>query len=372
MRIVVIGGGVLGTMHAWLAGRRGHQVVQLEREAVARGASVRNFGLIWVSGRAEGLELDAARRGRELWEGIARDVPGIGFRDAGSLTIARTDLEWDVAEAAAAMDSAKERGFELLGPDDVCARNPAVRGDIVGGLYSSEDAIVEPRVAVAALRDHLSASPSYRWVAGRDARRIDGGTVVDDHGDRYAADVVVVCPGAARGGLVAELRPEVPVRRVRLQMLQTAPFAERLTTAVANGDSFRYYPAYRGPALEALQRRQPQSALAERTGQQLLMVQRRGGGLTIGDTHAHGEPFDFDVAEDVYRELAAEASAILGRPLPAIERRWAGVYAQPLDTTELVHREEVRPGVWLVMGPGGRGMTCSPAIAEATWQAVGL
>jgi len=32
----------------------------------------------------------------------------------------------------------------------------------------------------------------------------------------------------------------------------------------------------------------------------------------------------------------------------------------------VVHRQQVRDGVWLVTGPGGRGMTCSPAIAETT------
>ena len=53
-RIVVVGGGVLGTMHAVMARRRGYEVVQLEREAEARGASVRNFGLVWVSGRRAG------------------------------------------------------------------------------------------------------------------------------------------------------------------------------------------------------------------------------------------------------------------------------------------------------------------------------
>jgi len=52
MRIVVIGGGVLGTMHAAELVGRGHEVVQLEREPEARGATVRNFGLVWVSGRS--------------------------------------------------------------------------------------------------------------------------------------------------------------------------------------------------------------------------------------------------------------------------------------------------------------------------------
>ena len=60
MKIVIIGGGIIGTAHAYEAIKCGHQVIQLERDEVARSASVRNFGLIWVSGRKSGPELQAA------------------------------------------------------------------------------------------------------------------------------------------------------------------------------------------------------------------------------------------------------------------------------------------------------------------------
>ena len=43
-RVVVVGGGVLGMMHAAAARHRGYQVVQLEREAGSRGATVRTSG----------------------------------------------------------------------------------------------------------------------------------------------------------------------------------------------------------------------------------------------------------------------------------------------------------------------------------------
>jgi glycine/D-amino acid oxidase-like deaminating enzyme len=47
------------------------------------------------------------------------------------------------------------------------------------------------------------------------------------------------------------------------------------------------------------------------------------------------------------------------------------VYAQCTDPGRVVHRQQVGDGVWLVMGPGGRGMTCAPAIAEQTAQQLG-
>ena len=92
-RVVVVGGGVLGMMHALEARRRGHEVVHLEREPVPRGASVRNFGLIWVSGRAPGPELRPALRARARWAQIAVQVPGTGFRAVPSLTLAGDEAE---------------------------------------------------------------------------------------------------------------------------------------------------------------------------------------------------------------------------------------------------------------------------------------
>ena len=97
------------------------------------------------------------------------------------------------------------------------------------------------------------------------------------------------------------------------------------------------------------------------------MVQRADGGLTIGDTHSYDEPFAFDVDSDAYDHLQDRAEALLGEAIPRVQRRWAGVYSEVGAGSALYHRSEPEPGVVLVTGPGGRGMTCSPAIAEETF-----
>ncbi|MFI2030880.1 TIGR03364 family FAD-dependent oxidoreductase [Streptomyces buecherae] len=372
MRVIVVGAGVVGTMHAWQAVERGHEVVHIEREAEARGASVRNFGLVWVGGRAGGAELRTALRARELWEDIGARVPGLGFRPNGSLTLVTNEAELAVARAATELPDAAERGYKLLDAAEARALNPALRGEFAGALWCERDGAVEPRVAQRALKDALLASGRYTFVGGREVREVTGpGAVRDDHGTTHTGDAVVLCTGAWLGGLVRELAPELPVRRVRLQMMQTAPLGEALTTSVADADSFRYYPAYRGEALTALAEAQQQTPIAAEHRMQLLMVQRADGGLTIGDTHEYAEPFNFDVVEDPYEHLGRVVEGLIGRPLPPIRHRWAGVYAQCLDPGRVVHRERVADGVWLVTGPGGRGMTCSPAIAETTANELG-
>jgi FAD dependent oxidoreductase TIGR03364 len=367
-RAVVAGGGVLGTWHALELSRAGFMVDHLEADRAPTGASVRNFGLIWVSGRRTGEELDVAQRARRRWEEIAAEVPGIGFRAAGSLTVAATDGERKVMEEYGQHPDAEDRSTTFLEPDQVKALNPAVGGDITGGLHCARDAVVEPRRALGALRDHLVARGSYTFHPGRRVVAIESHALRDVAGTRWEADLVVVATGAAFDHLPGTEEMAARLRRVRLQMLETEPYARHLTMPVADADSLRYYPAYEVVPLEPLG---PQSEVAAAHHLQLLMVQRLNGGLTIGDTHAYEEPFDFALTEEPSHELLARAARLLGTPLPPVSRRWEGVYAQCTDG-QVCARQELSPGVWMVTGPGGRGMTCAPAIAADTLRAAGV
>ena len=369
-RAVVVGGGVIGTWHALDLVRAGFAVDHLEADGAPVGASVRNFGLVWVSGRASGAELDAARRSRRRWQEVAADVPGIGFRPTASLTVACREAERAVMESFARHPDAAARGITFLEPDEVKACNPAVAGDVEGALHCAEDAVVEPRQVPGALQTHLTttAPDRYQFHPGRRVVALEPHTAVDARGTRWKGELVVVATGAAYDHLSGTGAQAAQLRRVRLQMLETAPLTARLTTSLADADTLRYYPAYGAAPLARLG---DQTPVAAQHHLQLLLVQRPDGALTIGDTHAYGEPFDFALAEDPSHELLARAGRILGTPVPPVRRRWEGVYAQCRDGRVCL-REELHPGVVMVTGPGGRGMTCAPAIAADTLEAAGI
>jgi FAD dependent oxidoreductase TIGR03364 len=286
--------------------------------------------------------------------------------------VATAEAELSLLKEAADLPDAELRGFELLDAAAARAVNPALRGEFAGALRCRLDAIVEPRQVLPALRGYLAAGGEgqggYEWHPGREVTEVAPNAVRDHTGAWHQCDLVILCPGAAHTGIAGRyLARSGGVRRVRLQMMQTAPLAERITTALADGDSLRYYPAFDLPGRDRLA---PQQGAAAQTRAQLLLVQRADGGLTIGDTHEYAEPFTFDVDEDAYDHLRGRAEALLGGPLPRIQRRWAGIYSEVEPAVAgrvLYHRAEVEPGVVLVTGPGGRGMTCSPAIAEETF-----
>jgi FAD dependent oxidoreductase TIGR03364 len=369
-RAVVAGGGIVGTWHALELAEAGFVVDHLEAEAGPTGASVRNFGLVWVSGRRSGTELNVARRARRRWEEVGAAVPGIGFRPLTSLTVATDTAARDVMQAFARHPDAATRSITFLAPDDVRACNPAVRGDIEGALHCTEDAVVEPRLALGALRAHLQAThgDDYRFHSRCRVVSAEPRALVDTTGRRWEGELAVLATGAAYDHLPGREALAARLRRVRLQMLQTAPFTTELTTSLADSDSLRYYPAYESAPLAELGEQTP---LAAAHHLQLLLVQRPDGGLTIGDTHAYGEPFDFALSEEPSDELLRRAGRILGAELPPVQRRWEGTYAQCVDG-DVCLREEIEPGVFLVTGPGGRGMTCAPAIATDTLRAAGV
>jgi FAD dependent oxidoreductase TIGR03364 len=312
-------------------------------------------------------------RSRRRWEDVGDDVPGIGFRAQGSLTIALDPGERSVMEAFARTTDADARAITFLEPDEVRARNPAVRGDVAAALFCRHDATVEPRRVLPALRAYLAARHPgrYRFHPRRTVVGTERATLVDATGTRWPGDLAVVAPGAAYDRIPGASSASGALRRVRLQMLETAPLGTgtpALTTSLADADTLRYYPAYEAAPLEHLA---PQEPVAAEHHLQLLLVQRPDGGLTIGDTHAYDEPFDFAVTEDPMRALLTRAERILGTEVPPVRRRWEGVYAQCTDQGVCL-RAEVDEAVWLVTGPGGRGMTCAPAIASDTLAAVGI
>ena len=366
-RVVVVGGGVFGTMHALFALARGASVVHLERDLAPSGATVRNFGLVWVSGRAVGRELALALRARDLWQEVALGVPEVGFRANGSLTLVNSEPELEVARRAMARDDAEARQFELLTPQEVVERNPALQGEFIGALYCALDAAVESRVALGALRTYMEGSGRYEYLPGHELVGVVDHAAIDHRGVHYGGDHVVLCLGATLSGFGAELFENDPLRKVRLYMAETEPMAETLTTSVANGDSFRYYPGFAEIARDVLDD-QPQPAADFAI--QLLCQQRLHGGLTIGDTHEPETPGLFETLDRPMEIIEAAARLVIGPAMPRIERRWSGVYHQLVDPTptEIYFRKQVARGVVAVTGAGGRGMTLAPAIAEESFQ----
>lgn len=370
MRVIIVGGGILGTAHAWQALARGHEVVQIERDVKPQSASVRNFGLIWVSGRKQGPELAQALRARELWDDIGREFSEISLRGNGSLTLAKNEEEVRIFEECLAQSDSSKRQWRVLDRGETEKVNPALRGNFLASLWCPLDATVEPGQVLSSFQRGLAINPRYKWRSGIEVKEVttdrENVQALSCSGELFEGDLLIHCPGADHNTLFKAQLDTAPIRQVRLQMMSTDVFEEKLTTSIADGDSLRYYPAYEETSLDKLP---PQHPIAKAKHMQLLLVQRLDGTLTIGDTHEYEKPFDFALDEAPYTYLHELASELIGTTLPPIIRRWEGVYSQRSDG-EIVDRRFIAPNIISVTGPGGRGNSLAPAIAEVTFNEI--
>ena len=366
-RLVVVGGGVIGTAFAVAATDRGHFVVQIEREQEPRAASVRNFGLVWICGRDGGRELELALAGRSGWTALASRAPSIGFRALGCLLAARDQTELDLIAAACERGDAPARGFRLLDPDEARQIEPRL-ANLAGALHSPLDAVVEPGAALAALRSLAAASGRYRFRPGRTVLDVNG-AATDHFGERHDGDLVVLCPGDAVELLPRESVERAGLRRRNLQMLETDALPDGPRTPLADGNALRYYPVFDLPERANLS---PPDPIVERLSLQLLVAPRLNGGLTIGDTHEDDRAGAFGSTEEADEHLLGSARRLLGGASLRVRRRWTGSYLRRTDGRDCILVELTSDGVLVVAAVGGMGMTAAPAIAAEALDLAGL
>src|SRR6201995_2747898 len=109
--LAVVGGGVIGLAHAFLAAKAGKRVAVVEKDARANGASIRNFGFITVSGQERGDSWALARRTRDVWAEVAPKA-GIPIEQRGLYLTARSGEAIAVIEAFLATEMGE--GCRLL------------------------------------------------------------------------------------------------------------------------------------------------------------------------------------------------------------------------------------------------------------------
>ncbi len=96
--LAVVGGGVLGLAHAYMAARAGKRVAVIEKDVRANGASIRNFGFITVTGQERGDSWSLARRTRDVWAEVAPKA-GVPIEQQGLYLTARSAEDLAVIEA---------------------------------------------------------------------------------------------------------------------------------------------------------------------------------------------------------------------------------------------------------------------------------
>ncbi|MDX8481544.1 TIGR03364 family FAD-dependent oxidoreductase [Mesorhizobium sp. VK24D] len=360
--LAVVGAGIIGLGHALAAAERGLRVVVIDRDIQANGASIRNFGLVVVSGQEPGLSRQRAERSREIWLGLSKQA-GIDILHRGKLVVAQRPEAMAVLDAFASSPEA-EGCRVLTARESVNFQPELAANNIVGGLYSPWELRIESREALPWIGSFLSECHGVEFRRGVAVSRILPPLLQTGSGD-IRADKIVVCPGDDHTTLYPDRVAAYETHRCKLQMLRLADPGFRLNQALISDLSLLRYQAYAAlPEAQALRSRlQIECGDALDNEVHLIVVQSADGSLVVGDSHHYGHVLDPFGLEDIDQMILGEFRKLFGRT-PDVLARWTGSYSSARGHPAFIDapHEHVR----LVMVTSGTGASTGFALGEET------
>lgn len=361
---IVIGAGIAGLATARALAVRGYKVTVIERTGRAVGASIRNFGMVWPIGQPDGGMYETAMLSRKIWSTVCTEA-GIWHDEVGSLHLAYSADEYAVLQELSQVY--QHRNYQLLTPAEIKKISPnTVAESLAGGLFSSDELIVDPREAIAKIPDYLTEKygVEFRWgVAATDIAY----PAVISAGETFEADDIYVCSGADFETLYPKVFAALPITKCKLQMMRMAaqPEAQRIGPAICGALSLAHYSSFKqASSLQALRARfEKEYPEYLKWGIHVMVSQNQAGELTVGDSHEYGhthDPFDKRFINQLILDYLKTFAQFADE---TVIETWNGIYPKLTNgETNLVLEPE--PGVTIINGFGGAGMTLAFGVCE--------
>jgi len=370
--VAIVGAGIVGLAHAYLAARSGRKVVVFERNPAALGASIRNFGMIWPIGQPAGRLHEMALRSRELWLDILQET-NLPYFATGSLHVTYREDEAAVGQEFAAKGPALGYDCDWLSAEETLARTSAVRSEgLLGSLWSPTEITVDPRQVIQTLPHFLAERYGVQFHFNTPVQHVEP-SFLETTEHSWQAASIIIAPGDDFQTLFPECFRDSKLTRCKLQMMRTTPQPQswQLGPSLAFGLTFKHYPTFQiCSTLHALKERiARESPELEKFGIHVMVSQNARGELTLGDSHEYGLAVNIFDNPAINRLILDFAKAYLRVPALEIAETWHGVYARHAEHPFL----GVSPaaGVRVVTVTSGIGMTMSFGLAEETFSEMG-
>ncbi|MEP7110571.1 MAG: TIGR03364 family FAD-dependent oxidoreductase [Ferruginibacter sp.] len=364
---IVIGAGIVGLATARALSLKGFAVKVFDRNHQAVGASVRNFGMIWPIGQPEGKFYDRAIRSRNIWKETC-EAADIWHETSGSLHLAYHTGEMQVLAELNDIFNQQGRTVSLISRAAIIQKYDAVNPvGLLGGLYSAEEMIVDPRESIARMPGYFTEKYGIEFHWGKCVSYICDQTVYIGNEEEYEADIIFVCSGPDFETLYPETYSTLPLTKCKLQMMRLAsqPGDWRIGTALCGGLSLIHYNSFKvSPSLNDLRLyyRQEMSEYIN-WGIHVMVSQNGRGELTIGDSHEYGlnpDPFDKHFINKMILDYLKQFAIFKDW---SVTESWNGTYPKLTNgETDIFISPEKE--VYILNGLGGAGMTMSFGLAE--------
>ncbi|WP_106793286.1 TIGR03364 family FAD-dependent oxidoreductase [Aquimarina sp. Aq78] len=370
--LIVIGGGVLGTFHAYHALQNGLQVALLEKNKIPQGATTQNFGQVVPSGMNTKWQV-YGRESLKIYKEIQQRFD-ITLRENGSVYLASNPEEVQLIEELHQINKNNQYTSVVLTKEECLKKYPGLRSDyVLAGLFFPEEVTVEAREMIHRLQDFMVKHMNLAYFTNQNVISCDetntGVRVTSSSKEIFEAEKVIICNGNEFKNLYPKLFNESDLEVTKLQMLQTKPQSRyQLPGNILTGWSIRRYEAFTECAsfTEVKSQEDPDS-LQKKWGIHMLFKQAPDGSVIIGDSHTyadakHIEDLGYDLDMDIDDFMITEAQKIIDLPTYDIQHRWYGMYSQ--CKTKDIFQKTIGNNIHIITGIGGKGMTGSAGFAK--------
>lgn len=372
--LIIVGGGILGTFHAYHAIERGLSVLLLEKNSKPKGATVRNFGQVVPSG----MDLVWQQFGREsleIYKSIQQQFD-ISVREEGSIYLASDEDELMLIEELSAINANADYESEIWTANQCRDRYAQLRNDYcLGGLYFPQEISVNPRKLVHRLHQFLKERSKFdvqfqTCVSNVVVDDSDHVQVTTSDGRVLQASKVIVCSGSEFQLLFPERFRTSDLVAVKLQMMRLSTQSQAsIPGNLLTGLSIRRYESFaQCPSWNDVKSREPDESFVKKWGVHILFKQETDGSIIVGDSHEYAaakdiDHLDFELNTKINNFMLDEAAKILKLPSWDIENSWAGIYCQTNDPSG-IYTQTIDEHIHIVTGIGGKGMTSSAGFSK--------
>jgi sarcosine oxidase subunit beta len=209
VRVIVVGGGIVGLSSAWALRRHGAEVTLIEQGPLPNplGSSVDQHRLIRYAYGAQTGYTRMVREAYHAWEAVWRDLGARLYAETGTLVLSGAGDQW-AAQSRAVLE-AEEVEHLAFDAETVTGRWPMLKGDgLADAYYCPSGGLLFAEAIIAALTVHLR-DRGVTFLTNAAVRGIDAaaGAVTLAAGTRLEADRVLVAAGAWTNRLLPELAP---------------------------------------------------------------------------------------------------------------------------------------------------------------------
>lgn len=353
-KVIVVGGGIIGTSTAYFLAKAGADVVLVEEKDIASGTTSACDQGVLLQTKKPGPVLELAQKSSVLYEAIANEFDyDFEYKKCGGMILMETELEHEMVKQHVEMQKSAGMQVQMLTRKEALEIQPGLADSVIAGTWCGDDAAVNSMRVAYAMTDAASKLGATFIIGKKVTKLIVEGDMIkgiEMNGEKLYADAVILTTGIWTPFLLKDLGLDIPIVPRRGQILVTEKIAPFLNPHIIHGAYIAAKGASKSSGSEA----------SNPAGVGLVIGQTKSGNLLIGGSREF-VGFNRETTTEVTDHIAREAI----RVFPAlanvrIVRTFAGLRPFTPDSAPIISPVEQLPGLFIGAGHEGDGIALAP------------